>query len=223
MSATRPRVLLADDHPMMLEGLRKLLQPDYEVVGAVLNGRALLEAAVHAQPDLVLVDISMPGLNGIEATRQLRLLAPRARVLILSLHEAPDFVHAAFAAGASGYLSKSSAPAEIENALREVLEGRFYISPAVTRAVFASPPHLSDGRHAGPGTRAGQAFTRRESEIVHLVGKGMGNKEIASELGVSVTTVRTHLSRVYEKLASGSRVELALYAAHASQDHEVVM
>jgi DNA-binding NarL/FixJ family response regulator len=211
---TRPRVLLADDHPMMLEGLRKLLSADYEVVGAVLDGRALIEAAKNCRPDLVLVDISMPGLSGIEATRQLQVLAPRTRVLILSLHEEPEFVHAAFNAGACGYLSKSSAPAEIEKALKEVLEGRFYISPAVTRAVFASPPEFPAPTSASPVRAAGQALTPRESEILHLVGKGLGNKEIARALGVSVTTVRTHLSRVYEKLESASRVELALYAAH---------
>ncbi len=206
MSDARPRVLLADDHPMMLEGLRKLLSSDYEVVGAVLDGRALLEAARHCPPDLVLVDISMPGMNGIEATRRLQGIVPAARVLILSLHEEPEFVHAAFEAGACGYLSKSSAPAEIEKALREVLEGRFYVSPAVTRAVFASPPERyaeSNASPASPAKLAGQALTPRESEIVHLVGKGLGNKEIARQLGVSVTTVRTHLSRVYEKLESG--------------------
>jgi DNA-binding NarL/FixJ family response regulator len=224
MPETRPRVLLADDHPLMLQGLRQLLEPEYAVVGAVLDGHALLEAAKAHRPDLVLVDISMPKLNGIEATRQLQSLAPAARVLILSLHTDPEWVHAAFEAGACGYLAKSSTPAEIKTALREVLEDRFYVSPAVTQGIFsplprrtATPamPTMPTTPTTGQAKSAAQALTPREGEIVRLVGKGLRNKEIAQTLGVSVATVRTHLSRIYEKLAPGNRVELALYAAHA--------
>jgi DNA-binding NarL/FixJ family response regulator len=199
---------------MMLAGLRKLLESDYEIVGTVLQGRALLEAAKTCQPDLVLADISMPEIDGIEATRRLRILAPEARVVILSLHTEPLWVQAAFEAGACGYLSKSSAPEEIEIALREVLQGRFYVSPEVTRGLFAALPEASAELGASPERGTDETLTPRESEIVHLVGKGLGNKEIARELGVSVTTVRTHLSRVYGKLEQGSRVELALYASN---------
>jgi DNA-binding NarL/FixJ family response regulator len=207
-------VLLADDHPMMLEGLRKLLEPDYDVVGVVTDGPALLKAAALLRPDLVIADISMPGMDGIEVTRRLLKVAPEARVLILSMHTEPSWVRSAFEAGAHAYLPKSAAPEEIELAVREVLKGRFYVSPEVTRAavIFAvkEPERLLSVWRATNDT-----LTPRELDIVRLVGKGLGNKEIAQELGVSVTTVRTHLNRVYDKLGPGSRVELALYAAQA--------
>ena len=214
MPRSRLRVVLADDHPMMLEGLRKLLKPDFEVVGAVSDGRALLEAAERLQPDLVITDISMPGMDGLEATRQLRAIVPGVRVLVLSVHTEPSWVRAAFEAGACGYLSKTSAADEIETAVREVLQGNFYVSPVVTRAAIFIP--VADGvaevaRKTPP--EAGEGLTPRELDIVRLVGLGLGNKEIAHRLGVSVPTVRTHLSRVYGKLGTASRVELALLAA----------
>lgn len=215
MRERRPRLLLADDHPLMLEGLRKLLAAEFDVVGAVADGRALLEAAEILRPDLVVTDISMPGIDGIEATRRLRTLVPAVRVLILSIHAESSWVRAAFDAGAWGYLTKISAPEEIESAVREVLKGNFYISPAVTSAILG----LAKEDHAEiPQARpvaAGETLTPRELDIVRLVGKGLRNKDIADQLGVAVTTVRTHLSNVYDKLEPGSRVELALYAAHA--------
>ncbi|MFL6235129.1 MAG: response regulator [Thermoanaerobaculia bacterium] len=213
MSELRNRVLLADDHPMLLEGLRKLLEPDFEIVGAVMGGRALLEAAEILRPDLVIADIAMPGLDGLEATRRLKRTVPGMRVLILSVHAEPSWVRAAFEAGACGYLTKASAAEEIGTAVREVLQGHFYVSPVVTRAVVAAelprdaPPAapLPDG--------LGEPLTPRELAIVHLVGQGLGNKQIAGRLGVSVATVRSHLNKVYGKLGSESRIELALLAA----------
>jgi DNA-binding NarL/FixJ family response regulator len=199
---------------MMLEGLRKLLEPDHDVVGAVTDGPALLAAVTLLRPDLVITDISMRGMDGIEVTRRLRRVAPEVRVLILSMHTEPSWVRSAFEAGAHAYLPKSAAPEEIELAVREVLRGRFYVSSEVTRAavVFAvkNPERL-----VGTWPAASDTLTPRELDIVRLVGKGLGNKEIAQELGVSVATVRTHLNRVYDKLGPGSRVELALYAAQA--------
>ena len=215
MCEPRSRVLLADDHPMVLEGLRRFLSVDFEVVGTVADGHALLEAAEIQRPDLIVVDISMPGIDGIEATRRLRELVPEARVLILSFHSEPSWVHAAFDAGARGYLTKTSAPEEIETAVREVLKGNFYVSPRVTRAVLGlSRPA---GRIDAARPAAAGALTPREVEIVGLVGKGLSNKEIAHELGVSVATVRTHLNKVYEKVGPVSRVELALYAAQSGE------
>jgi DNA-binding NarL/FixJ family response regulator len=202
---------------MMLEGLRKLLTPELEVIGLVTDGLMLLEAAEIRQPDLVITDISMPGIDGIQATRRLRDLAPEARVLILSIHTEPSWVRAAFDAGAYGYLTKSSAPEEVETAVRTVLDGRFYLSPVVTQAIMS--PLLADTaeRYKAPQPAPGETLTPRETDIVRLVGRGLGNKEIACELGVSVTTVRTHLNKVYEKMGSVSRVELALYAAQCSE------
>ncbi len=210
MSDRRPRVLLADDHPMMLAGLRKLLEPEHEVVGTATDGQALLAAAEHLRPDLVVTDVEMPGLDGIEATRRLRRTAPSARVLILSIHAEPSFVRAAFAAGAWGYLTKTSAPEEIERAVREVLADRFYVSPSVARAAVAGVAH----RPERP-PRADGELTPRELDILRLLAEGLGNKQIARRLGVAVTTVRTHLNSLYEKLRLESRVELALFAAQS--------
>jgi DNA-binding NarL/FixJ family response regulator len=201
MYERHPRVLLADDHPLLLVGLRKLLEPDFEVVGTAADGRALLRAAKILQPDLVIAD-----------TRRLRALVPAARVIILSIHAEPSWVGAAFAAGAYAYLTKISAPEEIETAIREVLKGRYYVSSVVTRAAIGlAQKGPAESTAAQP--EAGESLTPRELDIFRLVGKGLGNKAIAHQLGVSVTTVRTHLSKVYDKLEPGSRVELALYAA----------
>jgi DNA-binding NarL/FixJ family response regulator len=226
----RPRVLLADDHPMMLEGLRKLLEPECEIVGVVMDGNGLVEAARRLLPDLVIADISMPDLDGIEATRRLQAVLPDLRILILSTNTEPSWVRAAFEAGACGYLTKTSAPDEIETAVREVLMGRFYVSPTVTRAVVGATMQSPGATVQGAGTtisgpvpaserrrpEAQESLTRREHDIVQLVGLGLGNKDIAQRLGVSVTTVRTHLSKVYGKLGTASRVELALLVAQTS-------
>jgi len=216
MCERRARLLLADDHPLMLEGLRKLLETSFEVVGTAADGRALLDAAEVLLPDLVVTDISMPEIDGIEATRRLRTLVPTARVLILSVHTESSWVRAAFEAGAYGYLTKISVPDEIENAAREVLKGNFYVSPAVASAVVGPGKEVSAEivRERPP---VGDTLTPRELDIVRLVGKGLRNKDIARQLGVAVTTVCTHLSKVYDKLDSESRVELALYAAYTRE------
>src|SRR5262245_13354014 len=132
----RPTVILADDHPVVLACLRALLEPGCEVIGMATDGRGLLAAVERRRPDLVIADISMPGLDGIEAARRLQALAPGVRVLVLSGHDAPTYVRSAFAAGAWGYLTKASALEEIERAVREVLADRYYVSPAVARAAL---------------------------------------------------------------------------------------
>jgi DNA-binding NarL/FixJ family response regulator len=213
MSERRPTILLADDHPMMLEGLRKLLEPEFQVAGTVTDGLALLKAAAALRPDLVITDVSMPYLDGVEATRRLLSDMPGMRVLILTIHTEPSWVRAAFTAGASGYLTKAAASQEIETAVREVLSGHFYISPAVTDAVVAAPAASASAPSENAAPTAGEGLTPRQLDIVRLVGRGLGNKAIAHNLGVSVTTVRTHLGKVYDKLGSATRVELALLAA----------
>jgi DNA-binding NarL/FixJ family response regulator len=152
----------------------------------------------------------MPGLDGIETTRRLQAAVPDVKVLILSMHVEPSCVRAAFAAGARGYLPKSSAFEEFARAVREVLADRFYVSPQVARDAISGACHLE----SSPKT-AGEALTPREREILHLVAEGLSNQQIARRLGVEVTTVRTHLSRLYGKLRLENRVELALYGAQA--------
>ncbi len=210
MSQVRPRVLLADDHPMILAGLSKLLEPEFEIVGTVSDGAALVAAAKRLKPDLVITDVAMPGLDGIEATRRLQAAVRGIKVLVLSIRAEPSCVRAAFEAGAHGYLTKTSAPEEIERAVHSVLADRFYVGPVVARAVV---------EQAAWGTElsasAGDVLTPREAEILHLVAAGLGNQQIAGRLGLAVTTVRTHLSRLYEKLRLKSRVELALFATQS--------
>jgi len=214
MSEVRPRVVLADDHPLMLDGLRKLLEIDFEVVAAVTNGRELLEAAERLRPDLVITDISMPLVDGLEATRRLQVAMPGTRVLVLSIHDHPGWVRAAFEAGACGYLTKISAPEEIGTAVREVLKGLFYVSPVVTRGMVDAAKKPAARRPARPAPPlATEVLTPRELATVRLVGRGLSNKQIARHLGIAVTTVRTHLNKAYDKLGSASRVELALLAA----------
>lgn len=212
----RPRVLLADEHPMMLEGLTRLLEPSCEVVGKVADGRALVAATERLRPDLVIADISMPDLDGLEATRRLRAAHPGVRVLILSIHTEHSWVGAAFEAGASGYLTKTAAPEEVERAVRDVLEGRFFVSSAVIQGMVTAAVKGVSKAPRRELLETGERLTPRESDIVRLVGQGLGNKEIARRLGVSVTTVRTHLSRVYDKMGTASRIELAILAAQFS-------
>lgn len=211
---SRPRVLFADDHPMMLVGLRKLLERKLEVVGTVTNGLELLAAAERLRPDLVITDIGMPGLDGIEATRRLQESRPGVRVLVLSIHAEPSYVRAAFDAGVWGYLTKTSAPEEVERAVQEVLAGRFYVSSEVARSAVGGTStacHLVESP-----APAGEDLTPRETEILHLVAQGLGNQQIAGRLGVAVTTVRAHLSSLYKKLRKKSRVALALFAAQGN-------
>ena len=162
MGEQSPSILLADDHPMMLEGLREVLEPDFNVVGTATDGYALLELAEVRRPDLVIADISMPGINGIEATRRLRGLLPATRVLILSIHTDPEWAKAAFNAGACGYLTKDSAPKEIETAVREVLKGLFYLSPAVDPGTVDGPGERAGGRRRADPARDGDPAAARQ-------------------------------------------------------------
>jgi DNA-binding NarL/FixJ family response regulator len=206
MSERRSRVLLADDHPVILASLCKLLEPELEVVGRVTDGLALLSAAERLHPDLVIADIEMPGLDGIEATRRLRARLPDVKVLILGPHVEPSCVRAAFDAGAWGYLPKTAVPDELERAVQEVLAGRFYISPVVARAAIARV-----ARHSALSA-ASEVLTPRELGLVRLVGQGLGSKDIACKLGMSVTAIRSRLNKIYDKLGLASRVELARLA-----------
>ena len=208
MSERRSRVLLADDQPVILAGLCKLLEPAFQVVGRVSNGLALLAAAERLRPDVVIADIEMPGLDGIEATRRLRAVLPDVKVLILSLHVERSCMRAAFEAGARGYLPKTAVPEEIEHAVHEVIEGCFYISPVVVRSAIARA-----ARHpAGPLAAASEVLTPSELGLVRLVGQGLGSREIACKLGMSVATIRSLLNKIYDKLGLASRVELARLA-----------
>src|SRR6185295_15241712 len=172
----RPRVILADDHTLLLDAFRKLLMDECEVVAAVSDGRALLEATATLRPDVVVVDIAMPLLNGIDAARQIKQTLPDTRIIFLTMNEDPDLAAEAFRAGASGYLLKRSAASELQMAIREVVMHRSYVTPLVTEGLMGSMLR-------GPATRqAPQELTPRQREVVQLVAEGHSMKEVGNIL-----------------------------------------
>ena len=207
---SRARLLLADDHMLLLDGYRKLLEPEFELVGAVENGRALLEVAPRLKPDVILMDISMPLLNGIDATRRLRKIVPKAKVLIVTMHADPDYVAEALRAGASGYLLKRSAASELVSAIHEVLEGGRYLTPLITGQALDWLRKSEGQSAAGRDTKS--VLSPRQREVLQLVAEGRTAKEIAALLRISVKTVEFHKSRIMKELGVRSVAELTRYA-----------
>ena len=202
----RIRILLADDHAVVRQGFKMILdaQADMEIVGEAGNGREAVELAEQLRPDVVVMDVSMPELNGIEATRRLASSAPRARVVALSMHKDSVYVREILRAGARGYLLKDSGAADLVAAIRAVASGESYLSPAVSNAV------LDDyRRHA---TNPIDLLTSREREVLQLLAEGKTNKEIAGVLNLSVYTVEAHRGRILEKLNLHSIGELVRFA-----------
>jgi DNA-binding NarL/FixJ family response regulator len=201
------RLLLVDDHTILLEGLTSLLSPVFDLVGTASNGREAVEAAERLRPDIVLLDVSMPVLNGIEAARQLHESNPGARLIMLSMHSDPSFVRAAFEAGASGYLLKRSAATELVNAIYEVARGRRYISGLIPQDLGLA----AAGSPKQPRRPIGD-LSPREREVLQLLAEGRVRKEIAEILGISVKTVEFHKHRIIEKLGIHTTAELTAYA-----------
>ena len=200
------RILLADDHAMVRKGFRLILeaQPDMQIVGEAGNGREAVELAEKLHPDVVVMDVAMPELNGIEATRRLIGSAPRTRVLALSMHKDSVYVREILRAGARGYLLKDSVAADLVSAVRAVAAGEGYLSPAVSDAV------LDDyRRHV---TNPIDLLTSREREVLQMLAEGKTNKEIAAILNLSVYTVDAHRGRIMEKLNVHSINELVRFA-----------
>jgi DNA-binding NarL/FixJ family response regulator len=200
------RVFLADDHTMVRQGFRLILssQADIEIVGEAGNGREAVELAEKLHPDVIVMDVAMPELNGIEATRRLAASSPRSRVLALSMHKDSVYVREILRAGARGYLLKDSIDSDLVNAVRAVARGDGYLSPGVSDAV------LSDyRRHV---TDPLDLLTSREREVLQLIAEGKTNKEIASSLKLSVYTVDAHRGRIMEKLNLHSTGELVRFA-----------
>jgi DNA-binding NarL/FixJ family response regulator len=200
------RILLVDDHALVRQGFRLMLasQPDMEIIGEAGNGREAIELSEKLQPDLVVMDVAMPELNGIEATRRLVVAAPRTRVLALSMHKDSVYVREILRAGARGYLLKDSIESDLVNAVRAIARGDGYLSPGVSDAV------LSDyRRHV---TDPLDLLTSREREVLQLIAEGKTNKEIATALKLSVYTVDAHRGRIMEKLNLHSTGELVRFA-----------
>jgi len=206
MPTTKPRLLMADDHSIMLAGLRKLVEGTCEVVGAVEDGRALVEMAERLRPDLILLDISMPLLNGLDAARQLKKSVPEAKLLFLTMHASPVFATEALQAGASGYLLKQSAASELPQAIDTVLKGHTYLTPAITRSVLESIGKPKEMR------KSLMDLTSRQREVLQLLAEGKSPKDIAALLNLSVKTVEFHKTRLMEQLDLHSTLALAKYA-----------
>jgi DNA-binding NarL/FixJ family response regulator len=204
----RPRVLIADDHTLLLEAFRRLLSDDCDVVGAVSDGRALVEAATTLMPDVVVVDIGMPLLNGIDAMRAIRQAVPRTRIIVLTMNEDVNLAVEAFRVGASGYLLKRSAASELSTAIREVASNRSYVTPLMTEGLLMTtmqpPGPNSVGRTDG--------LSPRQREVVQLVAEGRSMKEVAAILSITPRTVAFHKYRVMEQLQVKTTAELIRFA-----------
>jgi DNA-binding NarL/FixJ family response regulator len=209
---TAIRVLLADDHTIVRQGLRRLLetQPDFTVIAEADNGRAAVQLAIRHRPNVVVLDMAMPSLNGIEATRQLTREVPEARVLALSAYSDEEYVLAVCQAGAAGYLVKHSAATELISAIREAMKGNAYFSPGIAKYFTR---HAATGlRSTRSGLARGKDLTPREREVLQLIAEGRGNKQIAAALAISVKTVEKHRQSVMDKLDIHDIAGLTRYA-----------
>jgi DNA-binding NarL/FixJ family response regulator len=200
-----PRVLLADDHALMLDGFSNLLQPKYAVVGTVEDGRALIDAAVRLTPDLIILDITMPILNGIDAAREIRKRLPDVKLLFVTMHTSPTYLQAALEAGANGYAVKSSGRSEILAAVEKVLAGNRYITPGIGG-------HGLDRSEDSAQAAASLRLTARERQILQLTAEGKSRKEVAHALGISEKTVAFHKDNLKRKLGLRSTAQLTRYA-----------
>lgn len=202
-----PRVLLADDHKIVLEGLRSLLDSEFEIVGAVEDGRTLVAEAKRLSPDVVVADISMPGLNGMDAARQIRKIDQRIKVVFLTMHSEVSYAASAFDAGASGFVLKHSAPRELITAIREAMQGRTYVTPMIAGDLIRS--------YQKGSLRQGElkaALSPRQREVLQLLTEGKSTKEVAAVLNISPRTAEFHKYRIMEQLKLKTSAELIQYA-----------
>jgi DNA-binding NarL/FixJ family response regulator len=203
---TRPRVLLADDHRLLREAFTRLLEPTCEIVGSVEDGRALLEAAPRLEPDIVLLDIAMPLLNGLEAARQLKQSMPKLKLVFLTVSEDPDLAAECFRAGAAGFLLKNSAASELLEAIEDVYQGRSYVTPLLAQGLVESLIQKSASRQSGP------RLSGRQHEVLQLLAEGHTMKEVARILQIKPRTVAFHKYTMMSSLGIRSNAELVQYA-----------
>jgi len=203
----RPRVLLADDHLLVAEALKSLLTPEFELVGVVEDGRALVEAAARLRPDVIVADVTMPHLNGIDALIQLRQGGDQVPVVFLTMHRDVTFARRALEAGASGFVLKHSAPAELVTAIRAALSGKTYLTPQLAGEVLEAMKQAPD-RAADPIA----SITPRQREVLQLLAEGRSAKEIASSLAISARTVEFHKYQLMETLGLHTNAELIHFA-----------
>jgi DNA-binding NarL/FixJ family response regulator len=200
---TRPRILMADDHQMLLDAFKVMLEPDFDVVGTVTDGRAVLQEFARLDPDIVVLDVAMPLLNGLDAARQLKARRRSVKLIFLTMNPDPDLAGEALRLGASGYVLKSSAARELKQAIEEALSGRSYITPLITRDVVGSLIHQ----------RAPRAeLTGRQREVLQLIAEGKSMKEAAAILDLTPRTVAFHKYRMMEQLELKTTAELVKFA-----------
>ena len=203
----RPRILLADDHRIVAEGLKSLLSQEFELAGMVEDGRALVEAAKRLHPDVIVADVAMPHMNGLEALAQLKKLDPSVKVVFLTMHQEVEYARRAIEGGAAGFVLKHSAPAELVAAIRAALAGKTYITPTLAGEVVAAI------RHSPPVARDPVALlTPRQREILQLLAEGRSAKETADVLGISTRTVEFHKYQMMETLKLHNSAELIHFA-----------
>ncbi len=210
----KPRILLADDHVLVAQGIQKLLESEseFELVGLVADGRALVSAVERLQPDVAIVDISLPLLNGLDACRLIKKVSPSLKIIALTMHSEQNFVREAFKVGVSAYVLKQSVGSELVLALREVLKGRTFVSPMVAQGLVdqaLNPAHIlqSDEKEG-----LARELSLRQREVLQLVAEGKSTKEIASILDVSIKTVEFHKTRIMRQLGIRTTAELTKYA-----------
>jgi len=203
----KPRILLADDHRLVAEGLRSLIEPEFELVGIVEDGRALIAASEKFRPDVIIADISMPLLNGIEAVRQIKKTNKDVKVIFLTMHPDVTYAVSALEAGSLGYVLKHSAPSELITAVRRALKGKTYITPLLEGEIMLSPKKGSIERREEPSH-----LTKRQREVLQLLAEGCLAKEIASILNISTRTVEYHKYQMMRDVGIKTVADLIRYA-----------
>jgi DNA-binding NarL/FixJ family response regulator len=201
----RAQILLADDHALTLKGMRTVLEPHYEIVGTVMDGHALVDAALRLRPQVIIMDIAMPLLNGIDAAVQIKKHLPAVKLLFVTMHDSPAYLVSALQAGASGYVLKSAASEELLEAIDSALNGRIYVSSRLSKESLA---HFRDSSHAA----ATPHLSPREREVLQLIAEGRTEKEIAFLLTISIKTVGFHRENIKRKLGLRTTAELTRYA-----------
>ena len=204
---SKPRILIADDHRILAEGLRSLLEPEFEVVGVAADGRELVAAAEKHQPDVIVADVAMPSLNGIEAAAQLRDMGVKAKVVFLTMHHDVAYARRAMETGAVGFVLKHSAASELVVAVREALQGRTYVTPMIAGELLQSYREAESGPHA-----SARRLTARQREVLQLFAEGRSAKEVAAVLKVSTRTAEFHKARILEALGIHSTADMVQYA-----------
>jgi DNA-binding NarL/FixJ family response regulator len=207
----RPTILLADDHVLVAEGIRKLLSPEFELRGILSDGRALVKAVEECAPDIAIVDISLPLLNGLDASRQIRKQSPSTKIIILTMHSEPSCVTEAFRIGVSGYVLKQSVGSELLRAIKEVLRGNIFISP-IAQDSIDQDAHASTTDRANESSGFDHTLSLRQREVLQLVAEGKTIKEVAAVLNVSNKTIEFHKTRIKKQLGIQSTAQLTKYA-----------